>query len=541
MRVIPDPTQCPNTSNPMSLIGYGPSYGRVVRHFLTLILAAALLFTSAGPTTAQEPPAQGSCSVSPRFIKQDFRGMWIASVVNIDWPSRTGLSPATQQAELRRWFDLAVRNNFNAVVLQVRPAADTFWPSEREPWSRWLTGRQGGDPGYDPLAFAVAEAHARGLELHAWFNPYRVTMGASLKTLTPNHPARLNPEWVVRKDRKWYYDPGHPEARAHVVETIMEAVERYDIDGVHFDDYFYPYPGSGRPFDDTATYRKYGGAFTKRADWRRANVDILIKDLSDRIRATKPWVQFGISPFAVWRNKGTDPQGSDTRAGVQTYDQLYADTRKWVREGWIDYIAPQIYWTRGFTIADYERITRWWAQEIDVARQNGHNVGLLIGEATYRAGTRTTPAWRQRNVLVRHRMFTRAFPQVAGAIYFSAKDVRADRRGTTSRLVKRFYSRPALVPVLGKVAGPAAAPPTNPRWSNGVLRWTPGDGQIARYAIYQVPKASVQPCDLADARHLKAIVPGSALQWRGSDPNMTTVITAIDRFGRESAPVVARN
>lgn len=526
-----------------------------MRSFLTLALAAALALSAPAavaqhganertqtPRTAQLNPASDNCTPNPRYAKTDFRGMWIASVVNIDWPARRGQSAQAQQQQLIDWFDLAKSNNFNAVVLQVRPTADTFWPSDKEPWSRWLTGTQGQDPGYDPLAFAVEEAHARGLQLHAWFNPYRVTMTKSLKNLTPDHPAKLNPDWVIRKDGKWYYNPGVPEARAHVVETIMEAVERYDIDGVHFDDYFYPYPGSGKPFRDKKTYRQYGAQYATRADWRRANTDSLIKELSDRIEATKPWVQFGVSPFAVWRNQRTDPEGSATRAGVQTYDQLYADTRKWVREGWIDYIAPQIYWTRGFKIADYEAITRWWADEIDVAKANGHNVGLYIGEATYRAGTRTTKDWRKKNVLVQHRKFTRTFPQVSGAIYFSAKDVKADRRGTTTRLVNRFYSRPAIAPMFGQPTGAPPAPPANLRSRNGQLTWASSDNNAVSYAIYQVPTTTPQNCALADATNLAAIVPasGSPMQWQGTTEG-TTVITAIDRWGRESAPVSVSN
>jgi uncharacterized lipoprotein YddW (UPF0748 family) len=523
-----------------------------MRSFLTPVLAAALVLTgsvsaTAQPGTNQQPQAQHSadlqprtnapCTPSPRFKKNDFRGMWIASVVNIDWPSRRGLSAQAQQRQLTDWYDLAVKNNFNAVVVQVRPTADTFWPSTREPWSRWLTGKQGQDPGYDPLAFAVEQAHARGLEMHAWYNPYRVTMGPSLNTLTPDHPARQNRDWVVRKDGKWYYDPGHPDARAHVIETIMETVDRYDLDGVHFDDYFYPYPGSGRPFNDTKTFRQYGQGFAKRADWRRHNVDLLIKELSDRIRASKPGVQFGVSPFAVWRNKATDPEGSDTRAGVQNYDQLFADTRKWVREGWIDYIAPQIYWTRGFTVADYEKITRWWANEIDVAKANGHNVGLYIGEATYRAGTNTTRDWRKPNVLVSHRRFSRNFPQVNGAIYFSAKDVKADRRKTTTRLVNRFYSRPALTPIVGNPSGPAPQAPTGIRNRNGQITWAGADPNTVRYAIYQVPATASTDCAFADARHLAAVIPAKATnQWTTRDSNSQVFISAIDRWGRESQP-----
>lgn len=525
-----------------------------MRSFLTPLLIAALTLTAPAaaaqqgateppqtPRTSQLNPSADNCTPNPRYDKTDFRAMWIASVVNLDWPARKGQSVQAQRQQLIDYFDLAKRNNFNAVVLQVRPAADTFWPSDKEPWSRWLTGTQGQDPGYDPVAFATEEAHKRGLQLHAWFNPYRVTMGKSLNTLTPDHPARVNPDWVIRKDGKWYYDPGNPAVRAHVVDVIMEAVERYDIDGVHFDDYFYPYPGSGRPFKDKASYELYGQGMS-RGDWRRANTDALVKELSDRIEATKPWVQFGVSPFAVWRNKATDPQGSDTRAGVQNYDQLYADTRKWVREGWIDYIAPQIYWTRGFEVADYEKITRWWANEIDVAKANGHNVGLYIGEATYRAGTNTTRDWRKKNVLVKHRKFTRTFPQVGGAIYFSARHVKEDRRGTTSRLVNRFYSRPAIAPMFGNPTGAPPAPPTNVRTRGGQLTWTSGDNNTVSYAIYQIPTTTPQACALADATNLAAIVPatGAAMQWQGTAEG-TTVITAIDRWGRESAPVSVSN
>ncbi len=524
-----------------------------MRSFLAPLLIAALTLTAPAataqqgaaeqtqsPRTSQQSPATSNCTPSPRYAKTDFRGMWIASVVNLDWPARKGQSVQAQQQQLIDYFDLAKRNNFNAVVLQVRPAADTFWPSDKEPWSRWLTGKQGQDPGYDPLAFATQEAHKRGLQLHAWFNPYRVTMGKSLKGLTPNHPARVNPDWVIRKDGKWYYDPGNPAVRAHVVDVIMEAVERYDIDGIHFDDYFYPYPGSGRPFKDTKSFKQYGTQYANRGDWRRANTDALVKELSDRIEATKPWVQFGISPFAVWRNKATDPQGSDTRAGVQNYDQLYADTRKWVREGWIDYIAPQIYWTRGFEVADYEKITRWWANEIDIAKANGHNVGLYIGEATYRAGTNTTRDWRKKNVLVKHRKFTRTFPQVGGAIYFSARHVKDDRRGTTSRLVNRFYSRPAIAPVFGNPTGAPPAPPTNVRSRGGQLTWASGDSNAVSYAIYQVPTTTPQACAFTDARYLTAIIPADTTNQRTAPRTDDRVfVAAIDRWGRESQPVSA--
>ncbi len=517
-----------------------------MRLLLGTILATLLAGSAVLPSGAQarpsldvEPtPATVSCPAEPRFAKHDFRAMWMATVVNIDWPSRPGLSAERQQAELRAWLDLAVRNNFNAVVLQVRPTADAFWPSPYEPWSAWLSGRQGVDPGYDPLAFAVEEAHRRNLALHAWFNPYRVSMTGRLKDLAATHPARLHPDWVVRKDGRLYYNPGLPEVREFVTAAIMDAVTRYDIDGVHFDDYFYPYPGSGRPFRDGAAFAAHGAGFPDRAGWRRANIDALISGLRDRIDAVKPWVQLGVSPFAVWRNAATDPAGSDTQAGIETYDDLYADTRRWVREGWIDYVAPQVYWPRGFRIADYERIVPWWAEQVSAAATAGHDVGLFVGEATYRAGTRADPRWRPREVLASHRRFTSGIPQVSGAIYFSAKDVLADRRGTTSTMVRRWYSRPALLPTVGDGHGPVPAPVRDIRATAGQVSWLGDDPRAVTYAVYRIPGSQVGACDLVDARYLVSTVrrTGDAMTW--NDPrgtgDATYVITAVDRHGQES-------
>ena len=313
------------------------------------VLSATVLLATLGALPSSAAPARGTgapgttdggerqranCPApDPVTPKRQFRAMWIASVANIDWPSRPGLTVAEQKAEYLRLLDAAQRNRLNAVVVQVRPTADSFWPSPYEPWSEWLTGVQGQDPGYDPLRFAVDEAHARNLEFHAWFNPYRVSMQTDPGKLTPEHPARQHPDWVLPYGGKLYYDPGIPAVRRFVEDAILHAVKRYDVDAVHFDDYFYPYPAGTEQFDDEDTYQRYGAGFPDKAAWRRNNIDLLVEELSDRITRTKPWVKFGISPFAVWRNKATDPEGSDTTAGAQTYDDLYADTRKWVRAG----------------------------------------------------------------------------------------------------------------------------------------------------------------------------------------------------------------
>jgi uncharacterized lipoprotein YddW (UPF0748 family) len=264
---------------------------------------------------------------------EQLRGMWISSVANGNWPSASGLPADTQRAELTALFDTAAARRLNTIYLQVRPTADAFWPSLHEPWSRYLTGTQGTSPGWDPLEFAVREAHRRGLQLHAWCNPYRIALTDDPGTLVSWHPARRHPEWVVAHGGKLYYNPGIPAVRRFVQDAMLETVTRYPVDGLHWDDYFYPYPVAGQTFDDDDAFARYGGGFTDRNAWRRNNIDLLVHEMAGRVRALRPQASFGISPFGVWRNAATDPRGSDTTAGVQTYDDLHADTLRWVREG----------------------------------------------------------------------------------------------------------------------------------------------------------------------------------------------------------------
>ncbi|MER5809853.1 family 10 glycosylhydrolase [Streptomyces sp. NPDC002033] len=375
-----------------------------------------------------------------RAAAAELRGMWIASVENVDWPSASGLSAREQRAELTGLLDAAVGRRLNAVFLQVRPAADALWPSTKEPWSQWLTGVQGRDPGWDPLDTAVAEAHARGLELHAWFNPYRVANHTDPARLVASHPARRNPGWTVPYGGKLYYNPGLPQVRAFVQEAMLDAVSRYPVDGVHWDDYFYPYPVAGQDFDDDAAFAEHGGGFASRADWRRHNTDTLVREMSGRLKALRPRARFGISPFAVWRNADRDPLGSQTRAGVQTYDDLYADTRKWVKEGWIDSIVPQAYWHIGNSAADYAKVVEWWARTVE-----GTGVELHVGEALYRCDADSpTAAWRDPAELSRHLTLAARYAGVRGHVYFSAKQVAADPNGAMARVVADHY--PSAVP-----------------------------------------------------------------------------------------------
>ncbi|MFG2131254.1 glycoside hydrolase family 10 protein [Streptomyces sp. NPDC048751] len=402
--------------------------GRPTRRAFALAAMSMLAMGSA--------PAPGH-----RRAATEMRGMWLATVNNRDWPSRPGLSAAQQRAELLGLLDEAVRVRLNTVMFQVRPTADALWPSPYEPWSQVLTGTQGADPGWDPLGTAVAEAHARGLQLHAWFNPYRIALHADPSKLVASHPARRHPDWVVRFGGRLYYNPGLPQVRAFVQDAMLDAVRTYPVDAVHFDDYFYPYPVAGQTFDDDAAYDAHGGAFPNRAAWRRDNIDRLVRETAARIEAIRPGTQFGISPFGVWRNASSDPRGSDTRA-LQSYDDIHADTRTWVREGWIDYICPQLYWHLGFAAADYAKLVPWWAE---VAR--GTKTKLYVGEALYRAGDPAqAAAWQDPAELSRHLTLAKEHPEVRGHVFFAAKDVSVDRIGAMARVVADHYRRPAGPP-----------------------------------------------------------------------------------------------
>ncbi|PWJ26660.1 uncharacterized lipoprotein YddW (UPF0748 family) [Branchiibius hedensis] len=482
-------------------------------------------------------PKPGTVPTDPHTPKRDFRAYWIATVANIDWPSKPGLTKEQQQRELTDWLDLAEQQGHNAVILQVRPTADAFWPSRFEPWSAWLTGTQGQNPGWDPLKFAVQEAHARNLELHAWFNPFRIAMTEDPGTLIPSHPARQHPEWTIPYGGKLYYNPGIPQVRQFCIDAIMDAVRRYDIDGVHFDDYFYPYPVAGQTFHDEAQFAQYGGGKSL-ADWRRANINDLVIGLNKAIKRAKPWVQFGVSPFAIWRNKATDPLGSDTTAGAQTYDDLYADTRMWVLREIVDYIVPQVYWSIGFTAADYAKVTDWWAELTSHSRTH-----LYIGQATYKVAANADPHWNDPGELSSHLQFNTQYPQVEGNIYFSAKSVRADALGASTLLKQQWYSRPALTPATPWLTRRAPRPIRNLRTQGSRLTWLAGSGDTTTYAVYRVVGRPVTSADLADARNLVATVRSSGWVTQWTDPapvaGASYAVSALDRLSNESAALTS--
>lgn len=370
----------------------------------------------------------------------EFRGVWIATVDNIDWPPRNVYDVEAQKADFIRQLELHKRNGMNAVIVQVRPATDAFYPSPYEPWSQWLTGTQGKPPVpfYDPLQFMIEEAHKRGMEFHAWCNPYRANFNIGKASIAPGHVTRLHPEWFLRYGNTLYFDPGNKNGQQWVVKVISDMVQRYDIDAVHMDDYFYPYRIAGKEFPDTASYRIYGNDMSK-DDWRRANVDSIITQLSVAIKQEKPWVKFGISPFGVWRNNDKDPEGSATQAGVTNYDDLYADILLWLRNGWIDYVAPQLYWEIGFKRADFATLLDWWSK---------HTYGrhLYIGHGIYRANERASAAWKDSTQLPRQLQLLRQNPNVQGSIYFSSKTFDTNPNGWNDSLRNDYYRLPAQVP-----------------------------------------------------------------------------------------------
>jgi uncharacterized lipoprotein YddW (UPF0748 family) len=368
--------------------------------------------------------------------QKEFRAAWIATVDNIDWPSKGNYNADSQRAEYIRMLDMHQRNGLNAVIVQVRPATDAFYPSTLEPWSEWLTGKQGLPPDkwYDPLAFMISEAHKRGFEFHAWCNPYRAIFKNNISTIAPNHISKIFPQWFLSYGDKTYFDPGNPEVRRYLTKVVRDIVQRYDVDAIHFDDYFYPYRISGKEFPDTASYALYGKGMSK-DDSRRSNTDSVIKMLYTTIKSVKPQVQFGISPFAVWRNKDKDPEGSDTKAGQTNYDDLYADILLWLKKGWIDYVAPQLYFEFGHKAAPYEVLLDWWSK-------HSYGKNCYIGLGIYRAGSNN--AWKDSTLLPRQIKAIRNTKNVQGMIFFSSKSFFNNPNGWSDSLRLNYFREPAI-------------------------------------------------------------------------------------------------
>ena len=377
-----------------------------------------------------------------------FRGAWIATVANIDWPSADAVGYTDMQQEEMTWLlDSLQAIGINAIIFQVRPTADALYYSELEPVSHWLTGTQGSwgeQQTWDPLQWTINEAHKRHMEVHVWLNPYRVNLAKTdTSMLCADHVMRRHPEWFWEYNKQWYFDPGLDVTREWICTVVQDIIQRYDVQAIHMDDYFYPYPAGKRQIPDAKTFAAHPRGFTDIQEWRRNNVNLAIQDISATIHECKDSVQFGISPFGVWRNASVDSTGSATTAGITNYDDLYADIRLWIREGWIDYVLPQLYWEIGKKAADYEILAHWWANEIKQANdfKPSNNVKLYIGMAPYRLeGAKRDSPWAQGNEISRQMRLNRTIPEISGECFYSTRPLLRNPRGVCDS-IKEFYKK----------------------------------------------------------------------------------------------------
>jgi uncharacterized lipoprotein YddW (UPF0748 family) len=486
-----------------------------------LTWAPLVVLTLAVKLFAADEKAAGEKVVPPPPIRE-FRAAWIATVANIDWPSKPGLPVAQQQAELISLLDRAAQHHFNAVFFQVRSVSDAFYASSIEPWSEYLTGVQGRgpEPFYDPLAFAVTEAHRRGLELHAWFNPFRAGHPQARSPSAPNHISRALPELVRHYGDQIWLDPGEPPVQARVVAVVLDVVKRYDVDGVIMDDYFYPYPqknafGLTMDFPDEASWKRYGaGTGLSRADWRRENIDHFILKLSQSIKAAKPWVQFGISPFGIWRPKNPPPI-----AGLDAYDKIYADARKWLAYGWVDYVAPQLYWPIAQPQQSFPLLFNWWRA------QNVHNRHVWPGLADSSVGVKFPVAEIPGQIQVIRQK------DDPGAVHYHLRSVLDNP--ALAAAVSAQYHLPALVPTSPWIKSVAIPPSKLSVYADGKTAHVEWQNSLARTTGWWVLQSRT------DGAWTTQILPAARVDAYVDDSRVDAVaLRAADRLGNLSTPLV---
>ncbi len=473
--------------------------------------------------------------------KHEFRAAWVATVKNIDWPSKPGLSSSRQKDEFRRILDMHEMNGFNAIIVQIRPSSDAFYFSELEPWSRYLTGTSGKapDPYYDPLTFMIDEAHNRNLEFHAWFNPYRAVVDMKELPEDSTNIFYRKPEWFVKYGNRMYFDPGIPEVRTYVTNIIKDVTKRYDIDAIHFDDYFYPYRIANVEFPDSVSFQNYGQNFTSNTkdDWRRANVNTVIKMLSDTIKSVKPWVKFGISPFGVWRNKSDDPRGSDSQAGVTNYDDLFADVLLWMDNDWIDYVIPQLYLHIDHPKLSFKKVMDWWNEQ----DYNGH---IYIGHASYRIGLEDqVEAWMNPSEVPNQIRLTRKSKNMLGSAFYNTNSFFSNPLGITDTLRNELYKNIALVPPMPWLDSIAPDKPVNLLVANefsGIhLSWASSDSTTKYFVIYRFYKNKLN--DTNNAENILAIIRANSPFYIDKTvqnrKKYTYAISSLDRLYNESKVV----
>jgi uncharacterized lipoprotein YddW (UPF0748 family) len=392
---------------------------------------------------------QESKQKKPFFKKgktlQELRGVWVSTVQNVDFPAK----PTTDPSVLKReWLSLLAfykSLNLNAVIVQIRPTGDAIYPSKYAPYSKYLTGKSGKplNGNFDLLKYMIETSHAEGIEFHAWVNPYRVIIDGDTTNLDAKHPFKAHRDWMMHYGREYLMNPGKPEVWQYLTKVMEEVVRKYDVDAIHFDDYFYPYRIANEELPDAETFGQYGQNFENIDDWRRANTDSLIFNVKNMIRRTKPMVQLGVSPFAVWRNKADDTEGSNTKAYQRCYEDLYANVLGWMRNGWLDYVAPEIYFHIGHPLVDYTTALEWW-------RKNSHGTTLYISHAIYKVNHQEKyPAWSDADEIPRQLTLARSVPEVKGLVFFSSKWLIQNELGVTDALRELFFQEPAALPTTG--------------------------------------------------------------------------------------------
>lgn len=472
------------------------------------------------------------------YPKREFRAAWIQSVNG----QFRGMPTEKLKQNLIGQLNSLQKAGINAIIFQVRPEADALYASRLEPWSRFLTGVQGKapEPYWDPMQFMIDECHKRGMEFHAWINPYRTK--TTLKSeLAPNHVYNVHPEWFVTYGDQLYFDPALPESRRHICMVVSDIVSRYDVDAIHMDDYFYPYPIKGKDFPDDASFARFGGGFSNKGDWRRSNVNVLIKKLHETIREIKPWVKFGVSPFGIYRNESSDPLGSKTK-GLQNYDDLYADVLLWAREGWIDYNIPQIYWQIGHPVADYETLVKWWAK-------NTENRPLFIGQSVMNTVQNADPQTPSMNQLPRKMALQRAYQTIGGSCQWPASAVVENAGKYRDALMAEYHKYPALPPVFDFMdnEAPDKVRKMKPVWTEDgyLLFWTAPKykdemDRAVQYVIYRFD--AKEKVDISDPSHIVAITRDNfyKLPYENGKTKYRYVVTALDRLHNESKIVAKK-
>lgn len=470
---------------------------------------------------------------SQELPKREMRAAWISTVDNIDWPSKPGLSDKQMKAEMITILDNLRSNNLNTVIFQIRPTADAYYKSTKEPASHWITGTQGVAPGFDPLQMMIDEAGKRGMNVHVWLNPYRVQKDTTKEVLAKTHLYFKKPELFLTYGKSRYFNPGYKETRDFVASVVGEIVRKYDIQAVHMDDYFYPYKITGQEFPDEKAFAKEPRQFKDKDDWRRDNVDLIIKQIRDTIIANKPEVEFGISPFGVWRNIAKDSEGSNTVAGATNYDDLYANILKWQKENWIDYVTPQLYWHIGFDRANFEVLAKWWA-----AHKYGANV--YIGHGDYKiSNTAKEPEWRSPGQIVKQIEMIRTMPQIDGSMHFTASTFLKKGDTLQNALIQKQYKYIALTPEANRITRIKPQPPTNAliakKGASALLTWKAGLSD-KKYVIYKFPKGKIT--DFYNAVNIYYVTTETKLEIQNANlENYIYAVSALSQTQTESIPI----